>query len=258
MGTPVELYEFTQGSSRWYYTTAADGFVRAGRTYKASPIVRGRVKQSGDVFKNSLSLSFPRLDEFARQFIGFAPEAVTTVTILRGHAGDPSNEFVVYWKGRVVGGKASGNVIDVECESIFTSIKRVGLRARFELGCRHSLYSVRCGVARGLYKASGTLLYAGSGVVVSMAVAALKPDGYYTGGLLLTSGGASRFILVHTGASLTMSRPVEDLVSGSSADIFAGCDHLRGTCLTKFNNIRNFGGFPYIPQRNPFDGSSIT
>ena len=47
---------------------------------------------------------------------------------------------------------------------------------------------------------------------------------------------------------------------GSERDlhqIAPGCDLRRDTCKAKFGNLLNFGGFPDIPGRNPFGGTSI-
>jgi uncharacterized phage protein (TIGR02218 family) len=257
LGTPIELYEFVQGTSRWYYISGANSITRLSRVYAPLPVERDRIKQTSDIFKDSLKLTFPRSNEFAVQYIGFAPEEVTTVTVLRGHYGDPDGEFIVYWKGRVIGAKASGNVIDIECESIFTSIKRPGLRARFELGCRHTLYLSGCNVNRELYKHEGAILSIGNGVNITVNGAALQADGFYTGGMLLAPSGVARFITAHASDIVTISRPLPELVGGMTVVIYPGCDHLATTCLNKFNNLDNFGGFPYIPTRNPFNGSSI-
>lgn len=256
-GAPVELYEFVQGLTRWNYVSGADSLTRLGQVYTPMPVTRDRVKQSSDIFKDSLRLSFPRDDPFASQFLGFAPEDVTTVTVMRGHAGDPDEEFIVYWKGRVVGAKAGSNQVDVECESVFTSIKRPGLRARFEYGCRHALYLRGCNVNREIYKTSGAVLSISGGLSVAVAGAALKPTGYFTGGMLVSQSGASRFIVDHVGDVVTMSRPLVELSGAMDVDLYPGCDHLKETCKNKFSNLPNFGGFPYIPSRNPFDGSSI-
>lgn len=257
LGTPIELYEFTQGTSKWNYVSGANGFTRFGQTYTPFPVERDRIKQTSDIFKDALKLTFPRSNEFAVQYIGFAPEEVTTLTVLRGHYGDPDEQFIVYWKGRVIGAKASGNTIDIECESIFTSIKRPGLRARFELGCRHTLYLSGCNVNRKAYKRDGAILSIGNGVNITVNGAGSRADGYYTGGLLLAPSGASRFITGHASDVVTISRPLTELVSSLVVSIYPGCDHLKNTCLNKFNNLDNFGGFPYIPTRNPFNGSSI-
>ena len=49
----------------------------------------------------------------------------------------------------------------------------------------------------------------------------------------------------------------EGLSAGEAMTAFAGCRRIRQVCNTKFSNIENFGGFPYIPIRNPFGGSGV-
>lgn len=256
-GTPIELYEFVQGIQRWNYISGADLIVFGGQAYTPMPTQRDRIKQNSDIFKNGMKLSFPRDDPFASQFLGFAPEEITTVTIRRGHAGDPAEEFIVYWKGRILSASVSGNQIDLNCESIFTSISRPGLRARFEYSCRHTLYAKGCNVNREAFKVTGAVLSIDGSIRVSVGAAGTKPDGYFTGGILLAPDGSSRFITDHVGDLVTLTRPVVSLSGGQVVDLYPGCDHLRGTCLNKYNNLPNFGGFPFIPGRNPFDGSSL-
>jgi uncharacterized phage protein (TIGR02218 family) len=234
-----------------------DELVILGQTYLPMPVKRDRIKQTNDVFRDSLRLSFPRSDAFASQFLGFAPEEVTSLRIMRGHYGDPAAEFVVYWKGRVAGAKTSGNEILVECESIFTSIKRPGLRAKFEYSCRHTLYAKGCNVNRELYKLDGAVLSISGGLDVTVAGAALQPAGFFTGGLLIAPDGSSRFITAHSSDIVTMARPMYGLAGGTVVSLYPGCDHLKETCSAKFGNGLNFGGFPFIPTRNPFDGSSL-
>lgn len=257
IGTPVELYQFSQGTTHWYFTSGANPITRLGIEYKGAAIERNGIKQSSDIFKDSLQFTFSRGNEFAVQYIGFPPEEVTTVTVLRGHYGDPDSEFIVYWKGRVVGAKASANSIEVECESIFTSMKRPGLRMRFELQCRHTLYLAGCNVFREAYKHEGILTLGLDGITHTVDGADGQANGYYAGGILIAPGGASRFITAHTQETITISRPLAGLATGNTVAIYAGCDHTKATCLSKFNNLLNFGGFPFIPSKNPFGGSSI-
>lgn len=257
LGTPVELYEFIQGAQRWFYISNTVPLVRLGQTYTPEPISRDRIKQTNDVFKDGLKLKFPRENVFASQFLGFAPEEITTVTILRGHYGDPDDEYIVYWKGRVVGAKAGGNEIEIECESVFTSIRRPGLRAKFEYGCRHTLYGRACSVNREAYRYDNTVNSIVGGVRVEVQGAGNFPAGYFTGGILIAPNGAERFIVDQDGDTITMNRPIRGFVGSVTVSLYPGCDHLRSTCQTKFNNLDNFGGFPWIPRRNPFDGSSI-
>lgn len=255
-GSVVELYEFTQGVQVYRFSSCESQITFESHTYQPFSAKRNSIKQTNDIFKDSLSMSFPRGDVFASQFLGFAPEDVTTLTIRRGHFGDAANEFIVYWKGRIVGAKTSGNEVTIDCESVFTSIKRPGLRARFEYACRRTLYTSGCDVDKNLYKYVGSLVgIAGSMLTVDDCAA--KPDGFYTGGMVLAMNGASRFVTRHAGDTIFISRPIPGLIIGQNIDVFPGCDHLKETCNSKFNNLNNFGGFPWIPSRNPFDGSSI-
>lgn len=255
-GAPVELYEFRQGVERWTYCSAAESVLHAGMTFQPAAIERDRVKQTTDAFKNDLRITLPRALPFAARCLGTVGEDVTTLTIYRGHAGD--GEFIAYWKGRLVGAEASANEVVLECESVFTSIRRPGLRARFEYGCRHPLYSPQCGVFASAYDTDGTVAsIAPSGLQLVSAAAAAQAVGYYTGGILAV-GGVRRFIVTHAaGGALTLSRAVPGLLVGAAIKLYPGCDHTRTACADKFSSLDNFGGFPWIPTRNPFDGGSL-
>lgn len=256
-GTPVECYEFIQGLNKWYYVSGTQEFNSLGRVFVPYPIKRDRIKQGEDALKETLTLTFPRGNEFAAQFLGFAPDAVTTVNVYRMHWTDPDQQLIQYWKGRVVGAKADGNTIQIECESVFTSIKRPGLRAKFELSCRHTLYARGCNVNQEAYVFTGSLLSISGGVTLTVQGSGVFPAGYFSGGMVISPDYSSRFITSHSSDQVTISRPFNSLTGGALLKLYPGCDHLRTTCNTKFNNLDNFGGFPWIPIKNPFESSSI-
>ncbi len=39
---------------------------------------------------------------------------------------------------------------------------------------------------------------------------------------------------------------------GDTVDLILGCDNTYTTCLNKFNNLINFGGFMFLPATNPY------
>lgn len=254
-GAPVELYQFNRESGSFYMTSFHDDYVYSSKTYIATPIKRDRIKQTQNSLKDGLRLSFPLGVAFSDGFVAGTPDLLTTVTILRGHYGD--GEFVTYWKGRIVGSAVSGNEVTLECESVFTSIKRPGLRAKFQYTCRHALYSAfGCRVNSGAYRHSGIVQPGSTASVVIVDGADSFADGYFNGGFVTDNFGASRAIVSHVGNSLTLTRAYGAIPTGV-VSVYPGCDHTKEQCLAKFNNLDNFGGFPYIPTRNPFDGSSI-
>lgn len=255
-GQPVEIYIFEQGLETWRYTSGPDVVTVTSIDYEPASIVRSEITQNNDISKSNLTITFPRDNLFAKQFLGFAPDLVTKVTVRRSHSTDSANEWVDYWKGRVIQGKAANHELHLMCESVFTSMRRVGLRSAFQKTCRHTLYSVSCGVNMDTYKVTGVVQSATATSCVVNEVGALA-NGWFTGGIVKLPSGAMRFIVSHTASQLTFSRPFVEDVSGLTVEVFPGCDHLKSTCNSKYANGDNFGGFPYIPPINPFSGISI-
>lgn len=273
-GAPVLLFLFVQGVLSWRYTSAAVPVTHLGVPYLPSQIGPGGVSQSADMVKDTLSLKFPRDHEFAAQFLGYSPDQITTVTVFRGHLNDPSGQFITYWKGRVASFKATGETISVECEPIFTSLRRPGLRARWQRSCRYALYHRGCGLDPEQFGSDGTCTSV-DGVNIVVPEAAALPPGWLVSGMIKAPDGVLRYIVNHSGANLTLIRPVDSLdkaVNGGSGygngygnfyggpvpvRVYPGCDHSMSTCEAKFDNLNNYGGFPWIPSKNPMGGSSI-
>lgn len=271
-GSPVMLFELVQGPTTWRYTSAAYPVTALGHTWQPTQIKPGAVTQSNDMTRDTLSLQFPRGHEFARTFLGYTPDLITSVTVYRGHTTDPDNSFVTYWKGRVSSFKTSGDQLSVECEPIFTSLRRPGLRARWQRSCRYALYHRGCGLDPEQFGSDGTCISA-NGVNIVVPEAAALPAGWLIGGMIRSPDGVLRYIVDHSGSNIKLIRPVESLAraladsgygrgygtyyGGVAVRLYPGCDHSMSTCKAKFNNIDNFGGFPWIPSKNPFAGSSI-
>lgn len=76
-------------------------------------------------------------------------------------------------------------------------------------------------------------------------------------GALVRVAGVPRMILAHSGDSVTLSALLSGLAVGVAFEAFAGCDRTLATCQAKFGNAINFGGFPWIPAKNPFTGDAI-
>jgi hypothetical protein len=58
-------------------------------------------------------------------------------------------------------------------------------------------------------------------------------------------------IVSESGSSVELLYPVDIAVS-TNVVLTVGCDHSTSTCASRFNNLDNYGGFPFIPSKNPF------
>ena len=248
-GAIIELYRFVIGVETVRYTSSASPVIYQGETYTPSSATRDKMKQTQDINRDGIGLQFPRENPFARRILAHPPDQVVTLTVYRRHFGD--NDTVTAFKGRVVGARATNNSIMLDIESVYTSVRRAGLRATYQTLCRHALYSPGCGLSRASWGEQG-IVQSISGLVVTTNIAAQKPDGYYLAGIL-QSGIYQRQITKHVGNDLTITEPIPGLVGNADIEIFPGCNLTYDTCHNKFNNSENFGGFTQIPGKNPFD-----
>ena len=255
---PYYRFLFVQGSTEYRYTTQPYIVGDSGGTWEPVPIDSSEITQSNEMAKDAVKLIIPSDNSFARLFLGGVPEQITSITIFRGDGAE--EEFEYYWKGRVAGASVTGDMVTLECENIFTSMRRPGLRARYQKNCRHALYRRGCSLNDYDFAAAGVATSA-SGFLVTIQdlIDSSITDGYFTGGMIETGDGFLRYITNHSGTTLTLIRPfqaLEDEVNGSAGTanvtLYPGCDHTRNTCKDKFNNLNNFGGFPWIPGKNPF------
>lgn len=252
-GEPFELYDFVRGTWSLYLTTKATEFyVSDNQIYQPAPIKRGKIRHGENIKKDSITLTVPRGHALAAQFIPVVPERSTSVTVRTLHRGLDISESLVIWKGRVVGAEPRGEMADIVCESIYTSMRRVGPRLRAELICQHSLYSEHCKADKPSMRFDDTIS-AVDGSTLTMSGTSGYDDGWFSGGILETSDGDSRFITSHSGATITISRPLAALSAGMSVALYPGCDRTMDTCKNKYGNLDNDLSFPFIPETNPYE-----
>ena len=256
-------------SEVWTFTSGDEPVEYMGETYTPVPIGRSEVETRNELSRANIEVKMDLDNPVGQRWLHDHVETMVTLTIFER---DEDDEVSVVWKGRLSGVKPTMSEIVLNFESVFTSLRRPGLRARYQRSCRHMLYSRGCGVNKEAWAVKGVPT-AINGLVVTVPEAAAYPNGYFTTGILEGPDGTLRFITNHVGNQLTLLRPFESLAKalaldgyglsygkyygGAAVRMFPGCDRTRATCHGRFDNLMNYGGFDWIPIRNPFDGSSI-
>lgn len=257
-GRPVELYEFINGASAYRYTSADGDVSYGGNSYTAAPIARGAVEATSEVSRLALEITCARTIDVLDLFAFMPPEDVVSVTVRRLHAGD--GEAITIWMGRVLNVTWNVAAAEIHCESVYTSLKRVGLRRMYQKGCPHVVYGAECGIDRDDFKLVRTVS-AISGTTITLNTLTGYADGYFSGGYLEWERSAGVFerraIRSQVGAVVTIGFPVPGMAVSDAVNLYPGCDHTLATCTSKFANPLNFGGMPYFPNKNPFNGTSI-
>ena len=261
-GRPIEIYVFRRGLKYWRYTSADENFPPelgvpdlAGE-WLSTAIERSSVENTQDVARSAIKVSMPRTEDFPKEYIQNPPSEVVTLKIYRYHEFDTApdaQKYIIIWAGRVLNVGQKGLKADIRCEPIMTSLKRPGLRRLYQTTCPYTLYGDACKVDKEAFKLT-TTVQSVSGLQIVSPQFANEPDGYYTGGFVdyaIEGGFDRRFITDHTNDTLSLDLP-NSIEPGDTVNAFPGCDRVIATCRDKFSNLLNYGGYPYIPQKNPF------
>ena len=258
-GKPLVLYEFTLGETVWHYCGGQSDLTFNGVLYKAIAVSYAEYSMSGDPDSDDLSINISTKAAVTDLFNGTPPSDPIQVAIRTLHSGD--TEAPVVWSGTVKSGRRVSRAEFIfNCNSLLSTLKRNGLRLFWQRGCQHALYDRLCRVNPDDHDTLAQVsAMTGASLTVS-GIAALG-DGYFSGGYLsfLSPYGTTdrRAIERHVGNVLHLLGATDGIEVGSWITVLPGCNRTTPVCLNKFNNLDNYGGFPHMPDKSPFDGDPI-
>jgi hypothetical protein len=259
---PIALYEFLRRvnsvDTYWRYAAFPTNIVSGPNddTFTAEEgIVCGKKSSTGKVNKENLTITLPLDNPLAAEFVGTAPNEVTTLTIYRTHYDDTERRFE--WKGRIVSPSVSLKGVVLTCESIFTSLQRPGLRDRHQRNCGNVFGGPGCFV-----DVDALALSFHATASVGSIVTIPTFTGTWKGGQL-EALGVKRLIIEQSGTSFTLIRPIAglaDLIAESAfgwvaVTLYPGCPKTIEACLDN-DNVGNFKGNPGQKYINPFSVTS--
>jgi uncharacterized phage protein (TIGR02218 family) len=163
--------------------------------------------------------------------------------------GTPPMGSVVLFKGRVAQidsiGRTSAQVT-VASDLVLLDIDMP--RNCYQANCQHVLYDAGCSVVVGTYSTTGNI---GAGSTQTQILWASATSAYQQGTVTFTSGantGATATIKSAGSGWLQLAYPLS--VAPAAGDVFSasyGCDRTMATCQSRFNNLSQFRGFPFVP-----------
>lgn len=262
MATQVELYRFTEQDSAdvWTFTSSDTRITYNSEDYLPISITRTGTEIKNDLAKADLTITLPLTNGMAMRWMKDNGELLVGMTIFTRNKAGVTN---VTWKGRLASVVPGMSNIQLKFESIFTSMRRPGLRARYQRSCRHALYGRGCLVDPDDYALTSAVTAVTGGRTLTCTAASGEATGYFVGGMLRSPDGVLSYIVDHVGTAITIQRMSYSLQQAIDAGfpfdviLYPGCDHSRATCISKFNNLLNYGGYDFIPVKNPTGGSSI-
>ncbi|AGG89937.1 phage BR0599 family protein [Rhodanobacter denitrificans] len=255
----TEFYDFARGVEHYRYTTDNAPLVYNGQTYTYGNIKRSGLNESGDLARAVLDLSVPITLPLLDLYRGASPMQEIAITLYRKRKSDGVVE--TRWVGVIGGVEWSTHKAIIHGLPPLASLQGQGLTRNWQKGCPLTTYSTglgQCNVDRETMRVNATVTGA-SGSTVTAAEWAAKADGWFSGGYLEWSVAGvveRRAIVSHVGSTLTLLLPLRAPV-GTVVASYPGDDHSLTTCANKFHNDINYGGDPFIPEKNPMGADPI-
>lgn len=260
-GQPIELYTFVMGATTYRYTSNEVDVVHGTLgTFTAIPISRGSIEANKAKDGDKIEIKIPASYPVAQNFVNSIPGKPILMALRRMHRPDPAEQTVVFFNGIVRQARFEANrtVAILLVNSLMSAENRQVPRLTFQGLCNHMLYDARCQIDENdpawkhtlpVSAVSGRQLTVdGAGAVASGAG---LPD-FFEGGFIAFDSDY-RLILTQSGDLLTLQTPFALSPLGQNVIVNAGCKHrIIQDCRDKFNNVDNYGGFPYVPLKNPF------
>jgi hypothetical protein len=264
----VHVVDTTIGEATDVFYTSADATIAYdGDDYLPAIITRGVIDAGGQEIRDSnLELRLPSEHEVAGWFAITTDQRPVTVTMYRVHRTDLT-DAITPDVTRVTKIRFEGKSCILTCATAgLRVLNRETPRQFFSIACNHVLYSDRCGVSKVARTLAATVVtnVSSDGLQVTVTgVDAYAVDrvvvGCFVSGVLAPHGRQPVTIVGQAGDVLTLIRPIPGLAVDDVVDVIEGCARSVAAC-NAHNNIENYGGFPGIPVRNPFDptGRGIT
>ncbi len=258
-GVPTTLYEFSLGTNVWRYSAAESDVYYAGEKFEAVPVDNSGEIQSGDTQNDDYTVTLPSRVPFAQLFISTPPSEPIYLIVREKHR--DSEDALISGVFTISSVRRRDQItVEVVCKTLTASLNRNGLRLSFGRGCPHALYDRNCRVNPAAYGVS-IQVQAMTGATVTSSSLALLPAGYLNGGyfeyLLMPGVMERRAIESHSGDKFVVLGTTDGLIINNWVTVYPGCDRVTATCQNKFNNLANYGGFPHLPTKSPFDGDPV-
>lgn len=264
-GEPVLLYEFARGMATIFGYASSDRDVTANNgtvdiVYKATPISNSGQSQKGTAVTDVFEITCPTGLDIVQWYRYTPPSDTIYVAVRRFHIGD--TQSVIVWLGQVVSVQENADeTATIKCQQIAITLKRGGLRMTWQRGCIHALYDQNCRVDKTAYAVGVSVLHVNINSITLDATP--DPSVFWNGGILefdmpgLTGVRERRLIESIQGSTLTPYGQMDAYAVGLALTLYPGCKRTGEWCNSFFNNIENYGGFEFMPNRSPFDGDSV-
>lgn len=282
---PIWLFHFWMNrpvDAHWYFTSFAADVASGGKLYEGArpgntnlgiDYLDRREGTSGD---DSLTIECAWHVNHPLAF--FVPIPITApmfVQVSEVKYSDLETVKIIA-TGRVTSPQIKGEKLVCKCETFGAIFKRKAPQMTISPVCNYFVYTPACKAPQYRFETTAQIEALHNDTLPPTIEVTLrsptddrKTSNWFAQGWLESSGGlefeirtilASSYDVGADRVTLTLNAPLLHAEVGDVIQLIPGCDGAKSTCLNKFNNYDNFGGFFDVPAQNlsltPVDTSS--
>lgn len=264
----AEFYDFAREAQHYRYANGVRELTYQTQVYAPYVIKRTDLGETQDLSRNMLDLTVPLTLPILDLFRAPSPLEVIELTLFSLRDGDATADSL--WIGEIGSVEFQARKAIIHCLPPMATLKGLGLRRNWQKQCPLVVYGAglgQCNASKAAMRVDATITGV-TGAQIQAAEFASKPDGWFAGGWMEWSTGeitGRAFIVQHVGQTCTVL-VAPPLPVGTVVATYPGCDHTLNTCASKFissnpadinGNSANYGGQPWIPEKNPLAGDSV-
>lgn len=186
---------------------------------------------------------------------GFDNAAVSLERVFYAPGGMTPTGALLWFVGDVDDGELDRNSAVLTIASFTRRLEVAVPNGVFQTQCLNRVFDARCGLSSGPWTATGAATGASNSAQNSFPHnlnSTTYPAGWGTLGLITMTSGANAGVkrtckLQDTSVLQALQPWPSPIAAGDTFTLRAGCDRLRGTCQSKFNNLNRFRGTPLVP-----------
>lgn len=263
-GQPIELYQWTTGSTIRRFTNSTTDQVYAAQNWIS---IRGldrtqpvrKLDENALQMRVKMSIHDPNSSAFARQWIAQAPESETTLEVFQVHLTDVADELYSLFQGKVRATKYDNKTVEIQVSGLDTIFDSQGPRASYGKMCSHQHFDGRCTVneAAFTYLAQSVTVVDPDGITFTIAGIDGQVQVDLIQGRIRLDAFTVRQIVDRPAFDQVRIKypfPAGAIVPGTLVTVVEGCQHDLPACQA-YANVPNFGGFPWGVKINPFTHS---
>lgn len=256
-GAPVNLYRIVADNFTYYYTDCPRPVpvtVDTGaQLFLPRQIDRTDITYTASMDDDSeCSIRLPENDTLSALVSGIITPQDMHVTIWEVHLTDADAQPRQIYFGKVVSISTEERVTSLSAVSIMqTHMDSEIPNVTYSRTCNHKFGSAHCGF--NLEQVAHTGLTVVAFGVWDLTLSGAVPDeNKFVGGTVVNlRTGYTQDIAALDGVSLLTLGGFMDIAVGDALTLYQSCAHTASACAA-YNNSINFGGFSYMPRKNPF------